>query len=414
MNKVTIFLTSVFLSLFFSGVQVIGEPIKLTPYDVVFVIFGTGMLINLLYRGRLYINLTLRQAMAIFMLLLIWHSVQMLRASNIMRAFTLLLILIRDGLTMLLISTAISSLPKRDTIASLFFNISILTVIPGLLLFLVSISTPDRIINEPYPGLIYRAGERLIPHFQGFSHNPIYFATLSLFSITTGFFILTQNRQRKMLSMLGLLILAMAFFAAFQRGPFVVLMMFLTIVIVNAIFLPSLRRTLKKTVRVPRVYGLVLFVLLLLAFVRLPYYEITLLQRLMWRFQTAEWHLRFNRWSQMLSISSESPVIGYGLRESEMLIGGQFVENSYIEIFYDQGLIGLITWVIFLGYISVVGIKKLRTDISLLPWFSGWWIVLLSMGYISMHYDPLTWILAGVIVGWRTNTSQIVKENPIN
>jgi len=399
LNKILVLLLfSLFLTLFLSGVQVSSEPVKLTPYDIIFVIFCIVVLMNLLLKHQLRITLTLGQFVAIFLVLLCWHMVQVLRSDSTMRAITLLLILARDGLTAMVIAIFLSVSLKKNLVASTFFNASMLALVPGLLLFLVVLSTPGKVAAEPYPGLIYRAGEGLIPHFQGFNHNPIYFATLSLLSIMNGVFILVKSRSRRPLFILSLLVLIIAFFMAFQRGPLLVLMI---IVILTLVFRFLFRRAFQKGVRMRGMFLLVLATLLLLIFVRLPYYEITLFQRMMLRFQTSEWNLRFDRWSQMLSLSSRNPLIGYGLREAEMLIGGQFVENSYIEILYEQGLIGLAIWIIFLGYVSLTGIKKSQIDSSLLPWFYGWWLVLLSMGYISMHYDPLTWVVAGIIVGWQ-------------
>jgi O-antigen ligase len=399
LNKIVVPLFfSIFIALFVSGVQVISEPVKLTPYDIIFVIFCIVVLMNLLFKRQVYITLTLGQFIAIFLMLLCWHMAQTLRSDSAMRAITLLLILVRDGLTVMTIATFLSISLKQNLLSSTFFNASILALVPGLLLFLVALSNSGKIAAEPYPGLIYRAGEGLIPHFQGFNHNPIYFATLSLLSIMNGIFMLAQNRPRKPLLILSLLILIMAFFMAFQRGPLLVLMM---MVILTPIFRFLFRWALQKGVHMRGMFLLVLAALLLLIFVRLPYYEIMLFQRIMLRFQTSEWNFRFDRWSQMLSLSSRNPLIGYGLREAEVLIGGQFVENSYIEILYDQGLIGLVLWIMLWGYVFLLGVKKSQIDPSLLPWFYGWWLVLLSMGYISMHYDPLTWVLAGIIVGWQ-------------
>jgi len=76
------------------------------------------------------------------------------------------------------------------------------------------------------------------------------------------------------------------------------------------------------------------------------------------------------------------------------------VENSYLDIFYDQGMIGLIFWGLFLSYILLIGINKLRADPEILPWIFAWIVILLSMVYVTMEYDPLTWVVAGIIVGW--------------
>lgn len=400
---VTFVVVAVFLSLFFSGFQITQEPVKLVPFDVVFLVFSAVTLFILFFRGiHTGVAAALFPAFFLILLMLIWHIICLLRSQDIARAITMLMILIRDMVVMVLISVMISNqLLNRKGLPLLLFVISVLISLFVLPLFIMAAIDPAQVAAKPYPGLIYRAGEGLFPHLQGFNHNPIYFATLLLLSVVTGLSVCITEKRCELWIKVGLLILIACFFMTFQRGPVIVFVTGMVAMISILLPLPVPRRFFVKYIHKFLFLFLVVFTVLLI--LRLPGYEFPILQRMLYRFQRATWELRPVRWLQILSSADDTTlIVGHGLRGAEILVGGQFVESSYVEILYDQGIVGFIVWSLFFIYILSSGIKKLRKDAGILPWCWGWLLILISMGYISMHYDPLTWVVAGIIAGWRS------------
>ena len=390
-----------FLALFLSGIQIISEPIKIVPYDLAFLCIIFVTLLSILSGRKICVPKALPQIMAVTFIMLIWLSLQALRSPDVVRAFTLLGIAARGIGTMILVAIILVNWnQKPEMINRIFFMTGFLLSIITIPLFLLSVSDPGRVISDPRPGLIYRAGEGLFPHFQGFNHNPIYFATLSLLSMAAGLTTHTRKRSGKVFKIVGLSVLFLAAVASFQRGPFIALTLGLLLAFLLGCFYPKLKQFLWKRA-VSRLLMVVFLALPMLVFVRLSTYETTLLERLVFRFQEARWQIRLERWLELLTSNYQNLWIGHGLRSAELTLGAQVTENSYVEILYEQGVIGLLLWIVFFGYILLLGVSKVQKTPAISMWVLAWLTVLVSMAYVTMHYDPLTWIVAGVIVGWK-------------
>jgi O-antigen ligase len=105
---------------------------------------------------------------------------------------------------------------------------------------------------------------------------------------------------------------------------------------------------------------------------------------------------------------AEKPLIGYGLRAAENEVMWGTVENSYLTLAYDTGIIGLILWLAIWAMIALRGLKALnRGNYSLLPWVHFWLIICLAFTYANMHFQPLVWIAAGVILGTRPSSRSL-------
>ncbi len=400
MSKILIaFVFLGFLALFFSGILVVSEPIKLVPYDLIFPVLGFAVMLTLLTKQRMYFPMGLRQAIVLGFGLLTWHSLQALISPDVPRAITLLGIVTRDVCTMVLFAIVVANYRQiMKAINYAFFAAAVLASLIALPIFVLAISDPARIVSEPHPGLIYRAGEGLVPHFQGFTHNPIYFATLSMLSAIVGLSISVGSGLEQIFIRAGLVVLLVAGLSTFQRGALVALILGLVLMVWIFLLYSKPRRML--AIIMSRALLVTLLVVPVLIFVRLPNYEGTLFERIAFRFYKAKWELRYNRWSQVLLPDVfERPLVGHGLRAAELKLGALVAENAYLEILYDQGIIGLVVWGVLFAYVLVVGIKKVEADATLVPWVLGWIMVLLSLFYVSMQYDPLTWIVAGIIIG---------------
>ncbi len=391
------FVFILFLALFFSGIHIVSEPVKVVPYDFALLIFSLVVMLILLYSKKMCLPMELRQSLMLTLVLFVWLALETLLSADIEHSTTLLIIMVRCIFTMLFTAIVMVKQQKaRDKISHIFFYVSILVVVAALPIFLILINDPSKITAEPDPGLIYRTGEGLVPHFQGYNHNPIYFGTLCVLSIIIGLLIST----RPIIKVIGLMILVTSISLTFQRGPLISFILSISFVFLMVVPYGKVRQLLSRKIMI-RVFLIGLIAILVLMFVKIPSYNVFVFERILYRFSEAKWESRLVTWLPLLSEIAEHPLIGYGLRGAELELGAQVVENSYVEILYDQGVIGMVLWGAWFVYVLFLGIRKLRMDLGILPWVLAWMVILISMMYISMQFDPLTWIVAGLIIGWR-------------
>jgi hypothetical protein len=410
------------LALFFNGILIIDNPIKVVPFDLVVSICIFSLFVALLIRKKVTLKAEAITATEIGLVILIWTIFQALRSPEILRSTTLIIIVVRDLSTMLLTAILVSNyqkdlswtgklpmnrrinlgmqniLAKQIALEDMVFWTGFFVILAAIPLYILAISNPAKVILSPRPGLIYRAGEGIFPHFQGFCLNPIYFAVLILMTIAAGLAIHTTTRAAKLSRIIAVIVLLFAFIATLSRGAIIAALLgaFLLFCISAKLRHLLLSKSLLRTLSIPLIISLALLGL------KLPGQNSSLLSRIIFRFQEARWDARVENWGRILPDINENPLLGWGLRSTECILFGNVIENSYIDIIGDQGLIGLLIWIVFITYILFLGFSKLQNDDGVLPWIYLWVVLLLFMLYASVQYDPLVWIIAGIIIGWNT------------
>lgn len=399
MKTPSYYLALLFVSLFFSGILFLREPIKIGPYDIVFVSVAVLTILRVCSQGKLRIPGGFRGLLLLACAIFVWTTLQALRSPSPERAITLLLILLRDFSTMFLVALILTNWGLGlDSVTRSTFVASIVVCAVALCLFFYAIRNPSIVASNPRPGIIYRAGEGLIPHFQGFANNPIYFATLSLVLMLLGLGVPTHTKKGKVAKVGGLAFLFLVTIASFERGPFISLMAGLLSAILLNVCRPRVRRFIVHCIVRPFLV-LLLVSIFLSSFVALPAYKTTFLERIKFRFMEARWETRLNRWYFLLTNMHEAIWLGYGLRSSEWTLGAQVVENSYVEILFEQGVIGVLLWGFLFGYVFLLGLNKARREPVKSTYLIIWVMLLVSMTYVTLHWDPLIWLMAGIITG---------------
>ena len=390
----------------------VGPGVKVAPVEIQVAALGFLWLTYVLLTGSIRVTRSLKSALVLCGFIFLWMGIQSFRSQEPLRALTLLFIMVRDLLALGLVAVATARLGVNLTrLNRALFAAGVFLALVSIGAYLWVVRDLEQVIANPRPGLIYWGGEAFIPHLQGFTHNPIYLGLLLPLPLLSGLLLPVGSRGGWVLKWAGCVVLLSALGMTFSRGAI------LALVLSTGILLVVLFRTDVRS----EVLGLVrsLAILLLLSasialFVELPAGGVTSWQRILYRFRYAQSGFagRYESgWNLLVAGITSHPLLGQGLRAAELNLGGQFSENSYLEILYDTGLIGLALWLTLLGLVTVRAFQAVRRNLTLLPWVQAWVILLLAFVYASIHFDPLIWIVAGVLLG-STSGSAFEGEKP--
>jgi len=264
----------------------------------------------------------------------------------------------------------------------------------AVIAYIWALRDPAQFMSNPRPGLIYRAGEGLIPHLQGFTLNPIYYSILLFPALLSGVILPVKGYGSQGLKLAACAFLGVTLVMTFSRGAVLALGLSALLLVIVFAFKSWITRYLWSLV------GVLFLVVLVSSLVAVPIGGIKVSERLIGRFEIGRLELRYeNYWDQLLPKVSESPLVGHGLRSANVALRGQYAENSYLELMYDTGLVGLVLWACFIGYVALVGWKISRRMPMLLPWLHSWVIIVIASFYASIQFDPLVWIVAGIVLG---------------
>ncbi|MBE7145199.1 O-antigen ligase family protein [Bacillus paranthracis] len=393
-----------YISLYFNGVEFGAlSGVKVTLIDICIGILLVCWLFYFLKNKFFLANQLMLITLILALIILVWIGIESLRSFQPMRSLTLNFIVIRNICVMLVVAYAIL-LQKEDMkrLNDSLFKYSVLISIASIVAYLIMISDQSRVLANPRPGLIYRAGEGNIPHLQGFTQNPIILGVLLIPPIITGLSLKVKGFKRNIIKYLGLSILILTLILTFSRGATILLILALFLFILANINNQGFKNTIIKYIG--PIFIMIMIALPFAATFKLPNSDLTFLDRLIERFMFANFESRYdNYWHQIIPKFKESPLIGDGARATEILLNGQYAENSYLEILYDTGLVGLFTWLIFLLFIISCGIhffiKKDINGVMFLPWLIGLIICAIGMFYISMQHNPVLWIFIGIVLG---------------
>jgi len=120
---------------------------------------------------------------------------------------------------------------------------------------------------------------------------------------------------------------------------------------------------------------------------------------------------RFKVWKMALKISMDSPLLGKGLGSFTKLISRysgdgiapQYAHNCYLQLLAETGLLGLVSFIWFLGKIVIGGYKRLRERFTSLLFglFFGLLVFLVHSFFdtqlFSVRLSVLFWLLASFV-----------------
>jgi len=176
------------------------------------------------------------------------------------------------------------------------------------------------------------------------------FFLCSAFIISLVFFF--QSSKHKFLFLIPLIIIVFGIFTTMSRTFFILLLLsfVVTIVLINYMYQNNLLKFVVSS-------QMLILVIILAAFIftyskqKLPFYR-GLSYRLSHQLINSDLLWRFNNWKESLKIIESRNIffgVGIGSTGGKSIYGVE-VHNSYIEIFVETGLLGLVFWLIFIVY----------------------------------------------------------------
>ncbi len=388
------------LALHFQALKIftIAGHIDITLVDI---IVPVTVLIWLMYvsLSRLHIGLYLYTALFLVLLFVFWIGIQAFRSPEPIRGFTMFLLALRNIVILCLVKDVVGSLKNLQQLNKIVFLIGVGVSLLSLVLYVVAMQNYQNIIIDPSrwkPAIIYEIGKSGILRLEGFTGDPNFYSIWMSISLFCG---LTLTNVRKFWKWIGIFLILSSILVTFSRG-FILAFVMSTLLI---IFVSSRARKLEGKYVKPLIIGII--VLIIIMIVPFPFIEKSPIEWWVARFGMWETSSRFTMWNTILASFSEHLLIGTGLRSAEYRLGGMCSHNSYLDLLFESGLIGLGLWLIFVIFIIVKG--KSIIDAELLPWFHSWVLVMFMFLFFSLLYNPFHWIIVSVIL------AQITKQKNV-
>lgn len=378
-----------FLSIILSGVGISTKDSQLTLINAS-ILISAFILICLVNNQYPLPNFPPLLAL-ILTAILLYSLITSTYSSDLMKSFLWILLLFRN----FLIFYIFYIIAKQDKHKQFFLNLYALLVASSIIAtpaYFAAYNNPDLVKNNPYPGLIYRGGEAFFPHFQAFTFNPIYLSFISLVLVS---YMIEGNFNRKKLLMTAPLILIIML--TFSRGALLILLSIICIRIVQGV-LYSLK---SQSLNIKRIIMTSFYITALTASLISPFFA-PIIDRIEYRANNANIASRYNNsWQFIIDESLNNPLFGNGLRQADIALDGIPIENSFLEIFHDQGITGIILIMSLIIYAFTYRTKGLRFKYPFVLF-----TIILSMGYIGIHFDPFMWSLLGLIAGKERGDGQ--------
>lgn len=160
-----------------------------------------------------------------------------------------------------------------------------------------------------------------------------------------------------------------------------------------------------------KAYSLTSFILFMLGIIIIP----SVGERFIFMFKKGGDATRFRVWGAAIEMFKDSPILGKGLgtfmgnfrQYSKLNI--QYAHNCYLQILAESGLLGLVSFLWFLGQIVIGGYKKLcaKSDSLFLGLFSAFLAFLVHIFFDTQLYtvklSALFWVLATFITIYIRN-----------
>lgn len=378
-----------FLSIIFSGIGISAKDSQLTLINVSILI--SAFLLICLASSQYPLPIFPPPLSLILTAILVYSFITSTYSSDLMKSFLWVLLLFRN----FLIFYIFYIIAKQDKYKQFFLNLYALLVISSIIAmpaYFIAYNNPDLVKSNPYPGLIYRGGEAFFPHFQAFTFNPIYLSFISL--VLVSYIIEGDLKRKKFLMTVPLIFIIML---TFSRGALLILLSIICIRILQGISY-SLKH---QSLNIKRLIITSFYITTLTASLGSPFFA-PIIDRIEYRANNANIASRYNNsWQFIIDESLNNPLFGNGLRQADISLDGIPIENSFLEIFHDQGVTGIILIMSLIIYAFTYRTKGLQFKYPLILF-----TIVLSMGYIGIHFDPFMWSLLGLIAGKERGDGQ--------
>lgn len=333
----------------------------------------------------------------------IWMVVSAFASPEPTRALTMLVLQLRNFILVVVVTTLYDFKIELQRLNQMLFVFGAVVATVSVVLYVPAMSSYGEIVALRQlwkPGIVYVLDQGGVIRLIGFALDPNFFSLWMSLSLTTGL-TLKPSRWRT----IGMVLIVLSLALALSRGFVAAVVASLVILSVGGILKSTVRRSLRSYLR-PLRAGLPWLIALVGGLI------VTggvFWQQVMTRVQLAAATPRFAMWASLFG-TEFNPFVGLGLRGAEEALAGKYSHNTYLDVLFETGLVGMIIWIVMISYVTWLGFKQMA-GLAFLPWIHTWLITLGMFASLSLTYNPFPWLLAAVIIG-SGNREETVKGIP--
>lgn len=385
--------TLLFLSFHLWGAKVfvVGPGIKVAPWDLASVLIASAWIAHFLRHG-LTANKAISVGIALMLLFISWMVVQAFRSPVHDRAFTMVLLILRDLVLFVAIATFIVHVRDIRTLNRAVFILGVAVALVSIVLYLANLDVA-REARRPFGNIILMFGGQGFPRLIGFARDPNFYAMFISVSLFLG---VAEAHMDKLLKWTGVAIITIALILTLSRTAIVAvpLSVMLVTVLLNRMKSGSNKASFFKSV----MPWLAVLLVVMLVFGVLSVTMRPVFDWAIYRFVNVLDSPRMDLWAVLVDDPSVF-LAGQGLRSAVVALEGHSAHNSYLDILFETGILGLILWGAFAVYIVKKGIALIRLKPMAVPWLQTMFMVMIMMATLSITYHPIFWVVSAVILG---------------
>lgn len=381
-----------FLSFHLWGVKVfnLGGLVRVAPWDlatllVIFIWIQFGL------RHRIPLRKPLWTGIIFMTLFVTWIVLQSLRSPDTGRAITMVGLMMRNFVLLVTIGTMCSFINDLARLNRVIFLLGVVIASLSIIIYLLSSDVVG--IRRPMGGIGYILDSYKVPRLIGFARDPNFFAMFISVSLFCG---LGENKVKPILKRVGTATILIALSLTISRTMFVAA----PLAILSVWFLQLIaQRRAPRSIRVsfsrPIIsLGIALIgLIIVLVILAKPLDDWTML-----RFNTLADSPRFATWSTLTTDPMQLS-FGKGLRGTESMLGGRYSHNSYLDILFDTGVIGLLLWAAFSTHVFGQAYRSIKRSSETVPWLQSFIMILIMMLGFSIIFHPIFWVISGILLG---------------
>jgi O-antigen ligase len=321
-----------------SQVHLFGLNLSLSDYFTLLWIFVLVASKNYLRTNIKYIKLELY----LLFFFIMYAAVQTIHGMYEMKSLSLYLQLIKNFFILIMIIYFL----QKTTILKInkfVFRFAFVMSVAMLGLYILFLKTGMLPIN------IFEYGEFKSIRFEGLAGDANFYGFLMTVAFLIGYYSKPKDLNVRF-KIIYLLPIGLNIVMTVSRS--VIATLIVTFIFLSFIFEKKISRKLKMLF----IFLVFLTIFIYLVTIPLPGLDISIYEWYVLR--STQSSPRFEMWMILLDYFQINPFFGYGLRASEMLLGGagHYAHSSYIELLIDYGIVGFIIFICFMFLVLFKGI----------------------------------------------------------
>lgn len=385
------FVLTLFVSFHLYGVGVLEfYDLSIAPWDWVIVLSMLLLMIYASVRGIVRIRSSLMPVLLLAFLYTTWMGVSAFFSPQLERAFTMLLLQVRNLILLLGIGVLFSNIASIDSLNRKLLWMGVMIAGLALLMYIPAWFRYSEIISlrELWkPGIGYCLDQGGVLRLIGFARDPNFYSLWIALPFFIGF-----SRGFSLPNLFAITVIGLSIVLAMSRG--FAMAFLISLVLLFFTQLMTRVRSIVYTKRLLVGMGIVIMAVVCMYF--MVSFDLSQFAK------RAELISKTPRWAAWMKIIEEfeqrNLIVGAGLRGAEEILGGMYSHNSYLDVLFETGLVGFAIWSFLIVYVTIFALKRMK-DLCWLPWVHAWLVTLVMFFAFSLVYNPFPWLVAAILTG---------------